>query len=178
MCLEGRSGEVLQAFVNSHYSNSQLGAVLRVRIEFSEDFPGRPPKCVMEFLDKEAKETVFHPNIYPSGTVCLSILNEDKDWRPILTVVTILQGINDMMDNPNPNSPAQEEAFRVYEQDKDHLEWQKRVFDQATRIIEGKAYKHLAQVDGATSVRGAAAADGGSAASDKTGSTASSNGIR
>jgi hypothetical protein len=29
---------------------------------------------------------LFHPNIYPSGTVCLSILNEDEDWRPSLTI--------------------------------------------------------------------------------------------
>jgi ubiquitin-conjugating enzyme E2 I len=28
----------------------------------------------------------FHPNIYPSGTVCLSILNEDEDWKPSITV--------------------------------------------------------------------------------------------
>jgi hypothetical protein len=24
----------------------------------------------------------FHPNIYPSGTVCLSILNEEEAWKP------------------------------------------------------------------------------------------------
>lgn len=28
----------------------------------------------------------FHPNIYPSGTVCLSILNEAEDWRPAITI--------------------------------------------------------------------------------------------
>ena len=27
-----------------------------------------------------------HPNVYPSGTVCLSILDEDKDWRPAITI--------------------------------------------------------------------------------------------
>lgn len=29
---------------------------------------------------------LFHPNVYPSGTVCLSILEEDKDWRPAITI--------------------------------------------------------------------------------------------
>lgn len=29
---------------------------------------------------------IFHPNVYPSGTVCLSILEEDKDWRPAITI--------------------------------------------------------------------------------------------
>lgn len=38
-------------------------------------------------------ERFFHPNIYPSGTVCLSILNEDEGWRPSITVKQILMGI-------------------------------------------------------------------------------------
>jgi ubiquitin-conjugating enzyme E2 I len=29
---------------------------------------------------------LFHPNIYPSGTVCLSILNEDEGWKPAITI--------------------------------------------------------------------------------------------
>lgn len=29
---------------------------------------------------------LFHPNVYPSGTVCLSILNEDEGWKPAITV--------------------------------------------------------------------------------------------
>jgi ubiquitin-protein ligase len=29
---------------------------------------------------------LFHPNVYPSGTVCLSILNEDEGWKPAITI--------------------------------------------------------------------------------------------
>lgn len=29
---------------------------------------------------------LFHPNVYPSGTVCLSILDEEKSWKPAITV--------------------------------------------------------------------------------------------
>ena len=41
---------------------------------FYPNFPGKfePP--------------IFHPNVYPSGTVCLSLLDEDKDWRPAVTI--------------------------------------------------------------------------------------------
>jgi ubiquitin-conjugating enzyme E2 I len=69
----------------------------------------------------------FHPNVYPSGTVCLSIVNEEEDWKPSITVkqVTIfyissshtqqiLLGIQDLLDNPNPNSPAQAEAYTLF----------------------------------------------------------------
>merc|ERR1719335_1107189 len=44
------------------------GVVLKMRLEFHEDYPARPPKAVFEKIDGE---TLFHPNIYPSGTVCL-----------------------------------------------------------------------------------------------------------
>lgn len=56
----------------------------------------------------------FHPNVYPSGTVCLSILNEAEDWRPAITIKQILLGIQELLDNPNEKSPAQEEAFHMY----------------------------------------------------------------
>ncbi len=55
------------------------GGIYKVIIEFTEDYPNKPPKC-------KFTPVLFHPNIYPSGTVCLSILNEDEDWRPSLTI--------------------------------------------------------------------------------------------
>jgi ubiquitin-protein ligase len=36
---------------------------------------------------------IFHPNIYPSGTVCLSLLDADKDWKPAITIKQVLLGI-------------------------------------------------------------------------------------
>lgn len=33
---------------------------------------------------------LFHPNVYPSGTVCLSLLDENKDWRPAITIKQVL----------------------------------------------------------------------------------------
>lgn len=29
---------------------------------------------------------LFHPNVFPSGTVCLSILDEEKAWKPGITI--------------------------------------------------------------------------------------------
>lgn len=59
--------------------------VYKLTMEFSDDYPIKPPKCV--FTPK-----LFHPNVYPSGTVCLSILNEEKDWRPAITIKQVLLG--------------------------------------------------------------------------------------
>ena len=61
---------------------------------------------------------LFHPNVYPSGTICLSILNEEEGWRPAITLKQILIGIQDLLDDPNPNSPAQQEAYNLYVRDK------------------------------------------------------------
>jgi ubiquitin-conjugating enzyme E2 I len=57
---------------------------------------------------------LFHPNVYPSGTVCLSILNEEEGWRPYITVRQILLGIQDLLNDPNPESPAQADAYNLF----------------------------------------------------------------
>jgi len=82
-------------------------AVYPLTIEFSEDYPSKPPKC-------RFPQGFFHPNIYPSGTVCLSILNEEEDWKPGITVKQLLLGIQDLLDTPNPQSPAQADAYMLY----------------------------------------------------------------
>lgn len=61
---------------------------------------------------------LFHPNVYPSGTVCLSILNEDEGWKPAITLKQILLGIQDLLNDPNPESPAQAEAYNLFKKDK------------------------------------------------------------
>ena len=71
----------------------------------------------------------YHPNVYPSGTICLSILNEEQDWRPAITLKQICLGIQDLLDSPNPNSPAQEPAWRAFSKNK--AEYEKKVILQA-----------------------------------------------
>lgn len=61
---------------------------------------------------------LFHPNVYPSGTVCLSILNEDEDWKPAITIKAILIGIQALLNDPNPDSPAQAEAYQLFKKDR------------------------------------------------------------
>jgi hypothetical protein len=60
--------------------------------------------------------------VYPSGTVCLSILNEDEAWKPAITIKQILLGIQDLLDDPNPDSPAQAEAFNLFKKDRQGYE--------------------------------------------------------
>ncbi|CDI81316.1 ubiquitin-conjugating enzyme e2, putative [Eimeria acervulina] len=94
-------------------------------MEFPEEYPSKPPKC-------KFTPVLFHPNVYPSGTVCLSILNEDEDWKPSITIKQILLGIQDLLDNPNPQSPAQAEPYMLYCQNRD--EYNRRVKSQAIQM--------------------------------------------
>ena len=61
---------------------------------------------------------LFHPNVYPSGTVCLSILNEEEGWKPAITIKQILIGIQDLLNDPNPESPAQADAYHLFKKDR------------------------------------------------------------
>ena len=50
---------------------------------------------------------LFHPNVYPSGKICLSLLDADKAWKPSLTIKHLLIGIQTLLDDPNNSDPAQ-----------------------------------------------------------------------
>ena len=100
------------------------GGVYKVKMEFPEEYPSKPPKCKFE-------PPLFHPNVYPSGTICLDILNEDAAWKPAITIKQALIAIQDLLTNPNPKSPAQREAYDIYVNNKE--EYSKKVKQQALR---------------------------------------------
>merc|ERR1712187_572457 len=83
------------------------GGLYKGQIIFKDDFPTTPPK--VKFVPP-----LFHPNVYPSGTVCLSILDEEKDWRPAITIKQILMGIQHLLSEPNASDPAQAEAYTAF----------------------------------------------------------------
>lgn len=43
----------------------------------------------------------------------------EKDWAPQITIKQILLGIQELLNAPNIDDPAQAEAYTVYRQDKD-----------------------------------------------------------
>ncbi|KAG5367861.1 SUMO-conjugating enzyme UBC9 [Yarrowia sp. C11] len=100
------------------------GATYPMLITFPKDYPTKPPRCRFD-------AGFYHPNVYPSGTVCLSILNEEEDWRPSITLSEIVLGIQELMNNPNPHSPAQNDAFAAFQKNKQ--EYDKRVAEQVKK---------------------------------------------
>ncbi|CAF0958914.1 unnamed protein product [Didymodactylos carnosus] len=104
------------------------GGLFKLRMLFKDDYPSTPPKCKFE-------PPLFHPNVYPSGTVCLSLLDEEKGncfGLPAITIKQILLGIQELLNEPNCKDPAQAEAYAIYMQDK--VEYEKRVREQAAKF--------------------------------------------
>ena len=90
---------------------------------FPFDFPNKPP--TMRFISP-----MWHPNIFSNGCVCISILHppgrdetnaqerDDEKWRPIISVEAILLSVQNMLSDPNENSPANIDAARQWKSDK------------------------------------------------------------
>ena len=87
------------------------GARIPMTMQFSEDYPNKPPVCKFKLVQGKP---LFHPNVYPSGKICLSLLDADKGWKPSLTIKHLLIGIQSLLDDPNNLDPAQEEPFRAF----------------------------------------------------------------
>ncbi|KAM7532674.1 hypothetical protein Aperf_G00000130448 [Anoplocephala perfoliata] len=87
------------------------GGLFNLRMLFKPEYPTTPPKCKFD-------PPLFHPNVFPSGTVCLSLLDEEKHWRPAVTIKQILLGIQDLLDHPNPKDPAQADAYTLFIQNR------------------------------------------------------------
>lgn len=107
------------------------GGLFKLTMTFPDEYPTKPPKCEQSHRPSTSEfryantlmlgkfvPPLFHPNVYPSGTVCLSILNEEEGWKPAITIKQILLGIQDLLNDPNPESPAQAEAYNLFKKDK------------------------------------------------------------
>ncbi|CAD5219056.1 unnamed protein product [Bursaphelenchus okinawaensis] len=88
----------------------------KLSLEFTEEYPNKPPS--VKFLSK-----MFHPNVYADGSICLDILQ--NRWSPTYDVAAVLTSIQSLLDEPNPNSPANSVAAQLYQENR--REYEKRV---------------------------------------------------
>lgn len=87
-------------------------------MSFTDNYPMSPP--TFKFC-----RPIFHPNIYPDGKVCISILHapgEDEQsgemaserWSSVQSVETVLRSILLLLDDPEISSPANVDAGVTY----------------------------------------------------------------
>ncbi|KAL2042481.1 hypothetical protein N7G274_004974 [Stereocaulon virgatum] len=97
------------------------GGFYRAHLTFPLEYPHLPPKMTFQ-------TPIFHPNIFATGDVCISILHAPTNdpygyesaserWSPVQTPETILLSVISMLSSPNDESPANVEAARMWRED-------------------------------------------------------------
>lgn len=81
----------------------------QLTLHFTESYPNKPP--LVRFVSK-----MFHPNVYNDGSICLDILQ--NRWSPTYDVSAILTSVQSLLDEPNPNSPANALAAQLYSENR------------------------------------------------------------
>ena len=105
------------------------GGLFSAVMSFPADYPNSPPS--VRFTSE-----MWHPNVYPDGRVCISILHQPGDdpnsyelaterWLPLHTVQSILLSIISMLSSPNDESPANVDAAKQWRDQRD--EFKKKV---------------------------------------------------
>mmetsp|Transcript_22693 Transcript_22693/g.52934 ORF Transcript_22693/g.52934 Transcript_22693/m.52934 type:complete len:184 (+) Transcript_22693:13-564(+) len=74
------------------------------KFEIAADYPHAAPKVL-------CTTRVYHPNIDTDGKVCLNILRED--WRPVLDINVVINGLLFLFLEPNPEDPLNKEAAEL-----------------------------------------------------------------
>jgi len=95
-------------------------------------YPHEPPKITCE-------TQVFHPNIDMEGHVCLNILRED--WKPVLTISSVIMGLQFLMLEPNADDPLNKTAAGLLIDNQPKFE--RTVKDSmrgGTMIVDGHSY--------------------------------------
>jgi ubiquitin-conjugating enzyme E2 G1 len=95
------------------------GGIFKCELTFTADYPNKAPK--FRFITKFP-----HPNVYPDGKICISILNDGpvepgfeyeditERWNPSHSINSILMSILSLLINPTDISPANVDAFKMY----------------------------------------------------------------
>jgi ubiquitin-protein ligase len=121
MIMEGDSPNKFTAFImgptGSPYAERQL--------EFSILLDGYPMKSPIV----KAISRIYHPNIISTrdpdmtqeqaaitgtdlGTICLNILK--SEWSPVLSLLSVLLSIQQLLADPNPDDPLEPEIAELY----------------------------------------------------------------
>jgi ubiquitin-conjugating enzyme E2 R len=97
------------------------GGVFQLNMSFPRDYPMAPPE--LRFISD-----FWHPNVFPDGKVCISILHPpgedemsgerpEERWLPTQSVATIMLSVVSMLNDPNFSSPANVDASVQWRKD-------------------------------------------------------------
>lgn len=96
-------------------------------MRFPQEYPYQPP--TFRFTTKN----IWHPNVYPDGNLCISILHKPGDdvqsgelaserWNVLHGVESVLRSVLLLLDDPEINSPANVDAGVMYRDKRDEYD--------------------------------------------------------
>lgn len=102
------------------------GGLFSAELKFPQDYPLSPPTLTFT-------PSVLHPNVYPNGEVCISILHSpgedpnmyelaEERWSPVQSVEKILLSVMSMLSEPNIESGANIDACILWRDNKPEYE--------------------------------------------------------
>ncbi|KAF2181865.1 hypothetical protein K469DRAFT_588610 [Zopfia rhizophila CBS 207.26] len=100
------------------------GGYFKAKMSFPKNYPYSPPD--FKFL-----RPLYHPNIYPDGRLCISILHQPGEdemsgelaaerWSPVQRVETVLISVLSLLDDAEVSSPANVDAGVMLRNKPDH----------------------------------------------------------
>jgi len=130
---------VWDAYIQAPENCSFEYGVFKVQIKFPNSYPMSPPRI------KFIKPVIFHPNVYPDGTVCISILHSPGEdpfqyekacerWTPSYGIDKVLLCIANLLAEPNIESPANVDAAKMYRDDRERFD---KIADKSVRLSLG-----------------------------------------
>ncbi|KAF8531653.1 ubiquitin-conjugating enzyme [Gautieria morchelliformis] len=85
------------------------GGTFHFKLIFPDNFPFKPPSVT--FMTK-----IYHPGFDEEGHICVPILRDQ--WKPTVTVSTILHTVQDKLNNPSPEDPFEPEIAALLRENK------------------------------------------------------------
>ena len=95
----------------------------KIRLQFSSKFPHEAPQCIFE-------SPIYHPNVDSDGLVCKDILGHEQFWTYLIAqrgnvLVGCLKRLQQMLVEPNSDSPMNHEAAKLYKLPDQAQFWQR-----------------------------------------------------
>ncbi len=116
------------------------GGYFKAEMTFTDEYPYQPPKFRFRI-------PITHPNIYPDGQLCISILHKPGEdimsgeaaserWSPLQGAESVLRSVLLLLDDPEINSPANVDAGVLYRDTRaEYLQKAKQTVEQSRKEI-------------------------------------------
>lgn len=129
-CVYHCASQEILAEIEGPEGTPYMGGSFRVKLVLGKEYPATPPKGY--FLTK-----IFHPNVSPTGDICVNTLK--RDWKPDVGLAHVLQVIRCLLIVPFPESSLNDDAGKMFMESYDEYARHARLMtrcDLSPRVVD------------------------------------------